>query len=233
MGVLQMLRRRKPGGLTIGFIVGIVMFFALAAIFGLSNDSGEDQVAEREPEAVEIELSEAAHRHLLEYSASGVGSIDRISLRLTSKSEDDLNVQVLPGTMFEPTSASVQNMVVTSSRSILLPSYETVGPIDIKVACANMELEAPGEDHNLTLRSGVTSSDLIKILGLSEFQSETTRVKQFAIWTITDNPERGKYMRIATGASIFGKGPTDEEMGKIRLLFEKAGISTARYQALR
>jgi len=39
-------------------------------------------------------------------------------------------------------------------------------------------------------------------------------------------------MGIATGFAIFGTGPSDEEMEKIRTLFISAGISTAEYQAL-
>lgn len=179
-----------------------------------------------------IELSEASEEDLLEYRARGEGSINRVTLTLTSKTEDDLNVQVLLGTIFEPRSASVQEMVVTTSRSILLLSYETVGPVSIDAACASMESEVPGEADSLTLSSASISTDLTKLLRLPEFQSETFRVKQFAIWTITDNPERGDYIGITTGGSILGTGPTEEEMGRIRLLFEKAGIPIDRYQAL-
>jgi hypothetical protein len=65
---------------------------------------------------------------------------------------------------------------------------------------------------------------------LPEFYTETYRVQQFAIWTITDNPARGEYIGIGT----FGLGtrPSDEEMNEIRYLFETAGIATGQYQAL-
>lgn len=211
------------------FLLSLIAFMAVVTLVPAAcfvptpNENGESYT---------FELSEASEKGLLEYRASGEGSINRVTLTLTSKTEDDLEIQVLPGTIFEPMSASVQQMVVTTSRSILVPSYETVGPVSIDAACASMELEVPGEADSLGLSSASVSSDLTKLLNLAEFESETFRVKQFAIWTITDNPERGDYMGIAMGGAAFGTGPTEEEMGRIRLLFEEAGIPIDRYQAL-
>jgi len=76
------------------------------------------------------------------------------------------------------------------------------------------------------------SGDLVKLLYLPDFHEETSRVQQFAIWTITDNPERDGYMGIATGFQIFGTDPSDDEIDRIRVLFEKAGILTDKYKAL-
>ena len=74
--------------------------------------------------------------------------------------------------------------------------------------------------------------DLIKLLNLTEFHEETFRVRQFAIWTITDNPERDGYIGIATSFQVFGTDPSDEEIDKIRNLFIDAGISVSKYKAL-
>jgi hypothetical protein len=67
---------------------------------------------------------------------------------------------------------------------------------------------------------------------LENFSEASARVKQFAIWTITDNPERGGYMGISTGFLPYGSGPDDDEIEAIRTLFISAGISTGKYQAL-
>jgi hypothetical protein len=72
--------------------------------------------------------------------------------------------------------------------------------------------------------------DLLKLLGLSDFQDETFRVQQFAIWTITDNPARDGY--VGLGRFVYGTGPEDEEIERIRILFERAGISIDKYRAL-
>jgi hypothetical protein len=107
-----------------------------------------------------------------------------------------------------------------------------VSDLDIDAACANMELDAPEESNSLTLSTEAPPGDLIKLLNLPDFHEETYRVQQFAIWTITDNPGRDGYIGIVTGFVIFGTGPSDEEIEKIRVLFIKAGISISKYKAL-
>lgn len=107
-----------------------------------------------------------------------------------------------------------------------------VSELDVDAACANMELDAPEETNNLALSMEAPPADLVKLLNLPDFQEETFRVRQFAIWTITDNPERDGYIGIVTGFGIFGSGPNDEEMEKIRVLFIKAGITISKYKAL-
>jgi len=198
-------------------------------IFQLAGISTEDYRALRQ--AVYVELVDAVQAGLIEVSAAGTGYISSIEIRLTSSTEDRLEVTILPGTIFTSSAVGIQSMVVITQKVVLLDSYEVTEPFDIDAACANMELDAPEESNSLALSTAAPSEDLIKLLNISAFHAEKTRVKQFAIWTITDNPERDGYMGIATGFAIFGTGPSDDEMEKIRLLFEEAGIVTAEYKA--
>jgi hypothetical protein len=59
----------------------------------------------------------------------------------------------------------------------------------------------------------------------------TSGVKQFAIWTVTDNPERRAYAGIPTlgGPDRF---PSEADIGYIRALFLQAGISPGAYRAI-
>lgn len=182
--------------------------------------------------AVYVELINANNMGLIEVSACGTGSINRIQMSLTSNSDDTLEVAILPGTIFTSSAAGIQSMVVTAEKLILLYPYETAESVSIDAACANMELDAPEESNTLALSTEVPPEDLVKLLYLPDFHEETSRVQQFAIWTITDNPERDGYIGIATGFQIFGTGPSDNEIDRIRVLFEKAGISTDKYKAL-
>ncbi len=181
---------------------------------------------------VYVELIEAQSMGLIGVSARGTGSINRIQMSLTSNSDDVLEVAILPGTIFISSAAGVQSMVVVAEKLVLLDPYEAVESVNIDAACANMELDAPEESNSLVLSTTPASGDLVLLLNLPEFHDETLRVQQFAVWTITDNPGRGGYMGIATGFAIFGTGPRDEEIERIRVLFGKAGISTDKYQAL-
>ncbi len=182
--------------------------------------------------AVYVELIEAKSSGLITVNACGIGSLERIKLSLTSQSDNTLQVAILPGTIFESQSAGIQSMVVIGQKLVSLDPYETLESISIDAACYNMELDMPEESDALTLRMTPAGGDLMKLIDLSDFYEETYRVQQFAIWTITDNPERDGYMGIATGFAIFGTGPSDEEIEKIRALFIDAGIATDKYKAL-
>jgi len=179
-----------------------------------------------------VDLIEAKRRGLAEVAASGVGSLDRILLTLTSNSAKVLRVAILPGTIFNSQSASIQSMLVLTETPVFLIPHERSESIKVDAACGNMRLDLPGKSDTLALSLSPASGDLMKLLSLPDFQEETTRVRQFAIWTITDNPGRHDYMGIVTGFQIFGTGPSDEEIGKIRVLFEKSGIPTNKYEAL-
>ncbi len=202
----------------------------IRSLFGKAGIPTEEYRVLQPP--VYVELIEAQNMGLVEVSAYGTGSINRIQMSLTSNSDDVLEVAILPGTIFISSAAGVQSMVVIAEKLVLLDPYEAVESVNIDAACANMELDAPEESNSLVLSMTPASGDLVLLLNLPEFHDETLRVQQFAIWTITDNPERGGYMGIATGFAIFGTGPRDEEIERIRVLFEKADISIDKYQAL-
>ena len=175
-------------------------------------------------------LVAAQNEGLIEVSAYGADSLQSIKLDITSSSDDPLNVAILAGTIFGAQSASVQSMVVRVGKVVLVEPNETVMNIGLYAACANMRLSMPDEDDVLVVGAESAPEDLVKLLDLPDFHNEAFRVQQFAIWTITDNPTRGGY--VGLGYFGFGSGPDDEEMGKIRVLFEKAGIETDKYQAL-
>ena len=181
------------------------------------------------PATVTVELSEAVAEGLVQATISGDG-LEDIEVTLRSISDLPLEVTILAGTMFEAQSAGVQDMVVIEQRTVSLKSRDSVLSRSVSVACATMELDVPGENDTFVMSNVPAPEDLVKLLNLSDFHNETFRVKQFAIWTITDNPTPNEY--VGLGYFGFGSGPSDEELQKIRTLFEKAGISTSKYQAL-
>jgi len=181
-------------------------------------------------------LAEAVLQTLVDSDFS-CDNLEEMEVTLKSKSNDPLEVTIEPGTMFLSQSAGVQNMVVTEKKIIYLDSSDDdldsfvdfVSDI-IDVACACMELDMPQGTDEFTISTTPTEEVLGKLLNLPGFGDETFRIKQFAIWTITDNPPRDEYVGI--GYYGFGTGPNDEEMSTIKALFESAGITTSKYQAL-
>jgi hypothetical protein len=122
-------------------------------------------------------------------------------------------------------------MIVRQPKTVLLKTPGIKVTVEVKVACANMELDQPGSNDTFTIRRESTNPDLIKLLTLPGVERMNFRIQQFAIWTITDNPPRNGYVRLGTMG--VGSGPTSEEFDQIRFMFESAGIATANYQALR
>lgn len=178
--------------------------------------------------AEQVELIEAESQGLLEVNGSGRSSITSIQIKIISKSDKSLQVTILPGTMFIA-GTGVQNMVATAKRVIFLERNATVN-VSIIAACANMHLNVPEATDSFELGSEPIPEDLIKLLALEDFTENSVRTMQFAIWTITDNPERDDYVGI--GSFGIGTGPTDEELAAIIELFRRAGISISQYQAL-
>jgi hypothetical protein len=176
-----------------------------------------------------VDLIQAVWDNLVEPAISGDG-LEEMDLTLKSKSNNPLEVKIQPGTMFLAQSSGVQNMVVIEEKVVHLEEYgDTVSEV-IDVACACMELAMPQGTDSFTVSDTQAQEDLVKLLSLPAFADETFRAKQFAIWTITDNPPREGYVGI--GYFGIGSGPKDEEMSRIKTMFENAGILTTKYQAL-
>ncbi len=215
---------KKKFGIGCGAALGLLIIVIIGSLILGRPSPAPDGTA------IEVELIEAESKGLIDVSAYGAGSLQWVNLNITSRSDAPLKVTILPGTIFEPQSASVQNMVVRKERVVVVEPGATTESKRVAVACANMRRDMPGESDNLTLGISRASPDLVALLNLTNFHKEPFRVQQFAIWTITDNPERHDYTGI--GYYGVGTGPNDEEIERIRILFENAGISTEKYRAL-
>jgi len=182
------------------------------------------------PRGLVIGLAEAEEKGLVEADILG-RDLDWIDLVLQSLAPDPLEVTVPIGTLFEAQASGTQDMVVIEESSVFLKMQGRREPVVLRVACANMELHIPDEEDQFLISRSTVPDDLLKLLNLPAFQEAGGFVKQFAIWTITDNPPRDGYR----GLGYFGVGypPDEDDIEAIRSLFEEAGIPTEDYQALR
>jgi hypothetical protein len=180
------------------------------------------------PSPNSINMLDAVKQGLVSVSVYG-RSLQEIRLTLTSNSQNRLIVTLKEGTIFGSSSSSVQNMVALSSDVFSLAPSERISQI-IAVACSSMQLEQPDSADTFSITAVPASGDLGRLLSLAAFQSETFRVKQFAIWTITDNPTRYGYTQIGIAGNY--SVPTDAEMQRILALFTAAGITPNSYRAL-
>jgi len=176
----------------------------------------------------EVELRKAVRDGLVKVAGSGSG-LCSVNVSLESRSKTALTVVVLPGTIFQPDSASTQSMVALREKKIKLTSDGDSELFSVAVACANMNRSTPGRDDSFKISTKGVPGDLLALLKLPEFHQASSRIQQFAVWTITDNPDRNGYVGI--GSFGFGSGPTESDIRTIRQLFTHAGISLAKYRA--
>jgi hypothetical protein len=154
---------------------------------------------------------------------------DLTQLSLTDQA---LELTIPAGLMFDPRVRSTQLMVVIHETQMELDPLATQ-TVTLDVACAEMNKDQPTDEDQFQLSSREPSADLARLLASPQLADAGGRVRQFAIWTITDNPEKNGYMGLATGFEIFGTGPDAGELDQIANLFEAAGIDVSKYRALR
>ncbi len=147
-------------------------------------------------------------------------------------------IAILPGTVFRSASAQVQDMVVTARTIITVRDGESA-TVSVPVACLNMGRREPSQTDSLTY-GGMASGALWALINSDGFASAPIDIRQFAVWTLTDNPAKNEYRRIAITSSSMptlpfgtgGSGPSTEALLRIRDLLLKAGISPNHYRAL-
>ncbi|HEX5148448.1 MAG TPA: hypothetical protein VFW02_05160, partial [Candidatus Limnocylindrales bacterium] len=182
-------------------------------------------VAPAEP-PIELRAAVAAGK----VAVTGTGSgLQRLEITVTSRDTGTLGVAITSGTVFHPSLGATQTMVTITSKTLALAPGESK-TLTLDVACAAMHLDQPGSSDQFALDPAQAGGPLVSLLGVPDFAGQTFRVKQFAIWTITDNPPRGGYVGI--GSFGFGTGPSDAEIVAIRQLFVKAGLDPSAYIAL-
>jgi hypothetical protein len=204
----------------------------------VAEDSAEpsiDWFGEESPEASPtppppaIELRAAISDGKVSITLQGIG-LERVQLTLTPKIETSIRVVVNAGTMLTPKASGTQTMVVIDKAVITLEPEVSVD-VDLDVACAQMHDAMPASSDTFRVSSSRAPSDLLKLVRLPAFADEDFRVKQFAIWTITDNPSRSGYVGLTS--SVESGGPTKSEFARIAALFDQADIAKGHYRALR
>lgn len=181
-------------------------------------------------EVKKYDLADAINNGAVLASINGRG-LGRLDLKLKPQVNFNLEINILPGTLFESLMGGVQNMIVRKGAlAVLKPNVEL--SLELEVSCANMEKKQPTGGDMFKISKSPAARDLLKLVDLAEFPFSSNRVQQFAVWSITDNPPLGYFVGIDTASGIRG-GPTAAEVVEIRRLFTAAGIDLAPYNVFK
>lgn len=175
-----------------------------------------------------IELRSGVKKGLLQMRSVRGDGFYALYGTLECRSESPIVVAIEPGTLFQPKAPADPEMVVTAQRIEPMHPGETSG-ISLRAAAVTMGKAAPQDTSVFELSATPAAGDLAKLLQLPELGS--SGVKQFAIWTVTQNPARGDYASIPVYGAPDRK-PGQEDFESIRDLLQKAGIGSAPYRAL-
>lgn len=199
--------------------------------FADATDKPEETTAVASAAPRVVTLREALVDGSVQVSGAGDG-LERLDIEIKSQLDESIQLLVEAGTLLEPAAKRTQQMVVLWDEPIeLLPGETASASLD--VACVEMHQDQPTSDDTFTVSSAALDPDLKLLLAAPALSDASGRLRQFAVWTITNDPKRNGYQPLGTSFDIFGSGPNDEEIGQIRDLFEAAGIDVADYRALR
>jgi len=175
-----------------------------------------------------LELRSAVAAGKVVVSGRGI-NLQRLEITLASQVAQPLALVIEPATVFRPGAAATQPMTTLAAQVVTLAPMESK-TLTLDVACASMHLDQPSSSDQFGLDTTPSSTALLALLKVPDFAGQTFRVRQFAIWTITDNPTRTGY--VGLGSFGIGSGPSDEEIAVIKQLFVKAGLDPSGYLAL-
>ncbi|WP_294232620.1 hypothetical protein [Prosthecobacter sp.] len=205
----------------------------------------------------QVSLEDALSQDLITMTCRGAG-LQKLSLILALQTAEPLVVVIAAGSIFESKDPQTQNMLVPSENRLPLieKGNSRIERGDsrsflVDARCMNMALDTPGYSNEFSVKKTRVSGDLDRLIRSAEFTKLSPRVEQFAIWTITDNPNPGGYTPIienrgtnttgiplpplASGAGRrqgTGTGPDEDEIFEIRRVFSSCGIEVQRYRAL-
>jgi hypothetical protein len=146
---------------------------------------------------------------------------------------EPLEVVIPPGAMFNHFSGEAQSMMAAEERSVVLRSRGDKQSVVVPAVCITMHRRVPTGPDSLEFFRLPDQSDIGKLVRSPAFGNADSRVRQFATWTVSDDPAPGEYVGIGSALSIPGLAgayPSDEEMRNVRALLQAAGIDLQRYK---
>ena len=138
-------------------------------------------------EEISVDLPSAIDQELVACRVVSQGELDHVVLLVKNMQEEPIQVIILPGTVFVPSDEAVQQMGAVDQVTIYLAPGEEKEVV-VPTACFQMTLDQPGEDIEFVYVRQLPHDEIRRLCSSPTFQTASFRVKQFAIWTLIENP---------------------------------------------
>ncbi|MDB5340964.1 MAG: hypothetical protein JWN70_6583 [Planctomycetaceae bacterium] len=197
--------------------------------------------------AAGIDIRDALTQGLVAVEAKGDG-LEALSVSLKCTTDAEVKIIVPLATRFAPAKAGPQDMVVLEPKVIKLNKRDDNAFVSLSVACATMARGTPGPGDRMVLAHSRGTLELRKLISSPAFAKAPFEIRQYAIWTVTDNPQKTGYTGIGTqgvpggliialpagiGDGAGSGGPSAAERAAVGKLMDAAGIYKGRYAAFR
>jgi len=184
------------------------------------------------PTPQRYDLGRLLAQNMVEVSGAHGQSLTKLGLELKSIAYFDLQVEILPGSLFEPLDEKLERMVVRDRAVVDLRPGETLS-LELDAAGIEMFKDTPRQADVLTFKgSNLVSPDLKRLLDSPAFAAEDFAIQQFAVWTVTDNPETFSDFTGISSAGFNGQ-PGSEELARVAGLLTAAGVDPGKYEAVK
>jgi hypothetical protein len=207
--------------------------------------------------AGKIGAQQAQQKHLASLSVNGAG-LQRVVVTVRSRTWRPLSLRFPKGTIVRSASSAVQDMVLTDDNELFVTPYATKSS-EVDAACMNMTRKEPKKADRLTIDpEAIVPLPIAKLITSPLFKSSSYRIRQFAIWIITDDPLKSGFTGIGNAGAVLGAlrdaatadvgsqaeglkrfkdiaaaqgPPTEKEFFEVEALFKEVGLNPADYRA--
>jgi hypothetical protein len=168
-------------------------------------------------------------------AASG-DEIFRLDLALHRLHSEDVDVFIPRGTYFRPSNPRMADMVATHEGDTKLNSDGFIG-FSLHVVSASMRKRVASPRQGFSMQPASSNPDLQRLLAFFQFKMPTFRLRQAAVWVLTDNAtwrDLKKNVSPQTGADFSviedeGREFDAGEAANTLMILEAAGIDYRRY----
>jgi hypothetical protein len=171
-----------------------------------------------------VDLKEGINKGLISAFGIGRGYLNIIDVKITSNCKSAISVDIPTGMMFTSPPEQCETRIITIENNTIRLDPGAVKQISIQVASIDMLSQSPGKTSYLQLNDIPLPDDIQMLLKSKAFLSATVRIRQFAVWIITEYPRNIMAVKIGHNEGD-AQSATKDELDQITNMFKEAGVS--------